>query len=267
MNSSDDPDEREEVRVALVMAATSGIGQGCAQALAQDHRIAICARSPRGVDSEVKRLRNLGAEAVGCAADVSDGDQLTRVFDLIGAAYGRLDVMVVNAGGPAPGAFMTLDDAAWQRGFELTFMSAIHAIRSAVPRMVGGGFGRIIVIGSSSVRQPIENLALSNVFRPALVGLVKTLAIELAPQGITVNMVSPGRVDTPRVRTLDEARARARGIAYEEFRANSERVIPLGRYGQPEDVAGLVAYLASEGAGYITGQSILVDGGMIPSLP
>jgi 3-oxoacyl-[acyl-carrier protein] reductase len=128
------------------------------------------------------------------------------------------------------------------------------------------GFGRIVVIGSSSVKQPIENLTLSNAFRPALLGVVKSLAPEVARDGVTVNMVSPGRIDTDRVRALDEARAQTQGISYDQYRSAFEKTIPAQRYGQPGDLGALVAFLASDAAGYITGQSILVDGGMVSAL-
>jgi 3-oxoacyl-[acyl-carrier protein] reductase len=255
-------------RVAIVMAASKGLGRGCAEALAaQGFRLVLCARNQQGVDEAVASIRRDGGDAIGCAADVSKAVDIRTVFEVADQTYGRVDALVANAGGPPPGAFESLSDDAWLQAFELTLMSAVRAINQAIPRMRAAGYGRIIVLGSSSVRMPLPNLALSNVFRPGLVGAVKTLAVELAGDGITVNMVSPGRVDTDRVRTLDEGRAKREGTTYEEARSRSERAIPIGRYGSPADVGELVAFLASERAGYITGQSILVDGGLVPSLP
>jgi 3-oxoacyl-[acyl-carrier protein] reductase len=219
------------------------------------------------VDDAVAAIGRDGGEAIGLAADVSKAGDIRTIFDLADQTYGRVDVLVANAGGPPPGPFESLTDEAWREAFELTLMSAVRSINLAIPRMRAVGYGRIIVLGSSSVRMPLANLALSNVFRPGLVGAVKTLAVELAGDGITVNMVSPGRVDTDRVRGLDEGRAKREGTTYEEARSRSERTIPMGRYGRPADVGELVAFLASERAGYITGQSILVDGGLVPSLP
>jgi 3-oxoacyl-[acyl-carrier protein] reductase len=257
-----------DARVSLVMAGTQGLGRGCAEALlSSGFRVAICARHQDGVDSALRELRETGGEVVGRAADVSRPDELASVFELVDEAFGRLDVLVVNAGGPKPGAFLSLGDDDWRAGFELTLMSAVTAIRTAIPRMRSNGYGRIVVLGSSSARMPIPNLALSNAFRPALDGVVKTLAAELAPEGVTVNMVCPGRIDTSRVRDLDESRARREGLTPEEVRVNSERSIPIGHYGAPRDVGGLTAFLASEQAGYITGQCILVDGGMVLALP
>jgi 3-oxoacyl-[acyl-carrier protein] reductase len=255
-------------RVALVMAASKGLGRGCADALAtHGFRIVLCARSKQGVEEAVSSIRQAGGEVVGCPADVSKAVDIPTIFNLADQTYGRLDALVVNAGGPPTGPFVSLTEEAWHQAFELTLMSAVRAINLAIPRMRAAGSGRIIVLGSSSVRMPIPNLALSNVFRPGLVGAVKTLAVELAKDGITVNMVSPGRVDTDRVRNLDEERAKREGTTYEEARSRSERTIPMGRYGRPADIGELVAFLASESAGYITGQSILVDGGLVPSLP
>jgi len=255
-------------RVAIVLAASKGLGRGCAEALAaQGFRLVICARNREGVDEAVASIHRNGGDAVGCAADVSKTVDISTVFELADKTYGRVDVLVANAGGPLPGAFESVTEEAWRQAFELTLMSAVRSINLAIPRMRTTGYGRIIVLGSSSVRMPLPNLALSNVFRPGLVGAVKTLAVELAGDNITVNMVSPGRVDTDRVRSLDEGRAKREGTSYEEARSRSERAIPMGRYGRPADVGELVAFLASEGSGYITGQSILVDGGLVPSLP
>src|SRR5690606_5709068 len=160
-----------------------------------------------------------------------------------------------------------LTEEDWSRGFELTLMSAVRLIRAAVPVMRDAGGGRIVVIGSSSVRVPIKGLTVSNVFRPALAGLVKDLAVQLARDGITINLACPGRFDTDRVRMLDEARALAEGLTPEEIRSRSESSIPIGRYGRPEEFGALVGFLVSPEASYVTGQTLVVDGAMVATLP
>ena len=255
-------------RAALVMAGTKGIGRGCAEQLAAAGlAVAVCARTGADVAATVEHLRGAGAQAHGIVADVSDPVDLAAAFDTVDEAFGRLDVLVANAGGPPPGDFMDLADEHWLIGYQLTLMSAVRAIRHAVPRMRTGRSGRIVVIGSSSVRQPVSGIALSNAFRPALAGVVKHLAAELAADGITVNMVSPGRIDTDRVRQLDERAAERSGSSYEAVRRTEEAGIPMGRYGAATEIGALVAFLASEQAGYITGQTPLVDGGLVRSLP
>src|SRR5579884_959335 len=254
-------------RVALVMAASKGLGYGCADAFAErGYSLVVCSRNAAELDTAAEKLRARGTTVEAVPADVSKSGDIERVFARARERFGHVDVLVCNAGGPPPGSFLQVSDDQWQAAFELTHMSAVRSMRLALAGMIERGFGWIIVIGSSSVKQPIENLTLSNAFRPALLGVVKSLAQEVAGNGVTVNIVSPGRIDTDRVRTLDESRARARGVTYEEFRREYERSLPVGRYGQPRDLGQLAAFLASDVAAYITGQSILVDGGMVSSL-
>jgi 3-oxoacyl-[acyl-carrier protein] reductase len=254
-------------RVALVMAASRGLGRGCAEALADaGFALAVCARRQAPLDELVAVLRERGAPVVGVTADVGTAEGVEALVSAALDAYGRVDVLVANAGGPPMGDFGSLGDDDWRAAFELTLMSAVRALRRCVPLMAASGFGRAIVIGSSSVRSPIPGLALSNAMRPALHGVVKTLAIEVAGQGVTVNLVSPGRIETDRSRAADEATAARAGTGYDEVRRASEASIPMGRYGRPAELGALVAFLASDAAGYITGQRILVDGGMVQCL-
>lgn len=260
-------DAEPHQRVALVMAASKGLGLASAEALAANgHRLVLCARRAGELHTAADRLRGVGAEVAAVPADVSREADLHAVFAAATERYGGVDVLVTNAGGPPPGHFLQLSDDQWHDAFELTFMSAVRMIRLTLPGMRERGFGRILVIGSSSVKQPIEGLTLSNAFRPALLGVVKSLAQEVAPDGVTVNMVSPGRIETDRLRALDESRARTQGVPYDQLRMASQQAIPAQRYGQPAELGSLVAFLASDAAEYITGQSILVDGGLVSAL-
>ena len=255
-------------RVAVVLAASKGLGRACAEALVDDGwKLVVCSRTDQGVGDTVAALRERGAVASGVVADVATVAGIGAVFAHLDATHARLDALVCNAGGPPPGTFLSLDDDAWARGYELTLMSAVRAIREAIPRMRETGYGRLIVLGSSSVRRPIPNLVLSNAYRPALAGVIKSLAVELGPDGITANMVSPGRIDTDRVRELDAKIGERQGLTPEQARAASESTIPMGRYGEPSDLAAAVAFLASPASGYVTGQSLMIDGGLVPTLP
>jgi 3-oxoacyl-[acyl-carrier protein] reductase len=255
-------------RVAVVLAGTRGLGRACAEALAEGgHAVVVCGRNEATLAETVESLRSLGGAAEGVVADVSDAAATEAVVEDAARAFGRVDVLVANAGGPPAGGFAELEAGDWDAAFRLTLMSAVVAIRSVVPLMRDQRRGRVVVIGSSSVRSPLTGLLLSNVFRPALDGLVKSLAVELGRDGITVNMVAPGKIDTERVRQLDRIRAERSGSSEADQRAQTESTIPAGRYGRPDELASLVRFLASDEAQYISGQCVLVDGGLVPTLP
>jgi 3-oxoacyl-[acyl-carrier protein] reductase len=207
-----------------------------------------------------------GGTVLGLQADVSDAAQVARVVESAAGALGGLDVLVSNAGGPPPGSFDALDDAAWAAAVELTLMSVVRSVRAALPHLERSEGAAVLALASSSVKAPIPNLTLSNVLRPAVQALVKTLSIELAERGIRVNTLSPGRVLTPRITQLDEARAQREGSTVNAVREASVRAIPLGRLGDPDEFGKVAAFLVSDAASYMTGSSLLVDGGAVRCL-
>lgn len=257
-----------EDRVALVTAGTAGLGLGAARQLARSGlSVVVCGRDRHRLDAAVSDLALTGAHVTGLVADVREPEELVALHEEVARIHGRLDVLVANSGGPRKGSFGDLDDAAWSEGIELVLLSVVRSVRLALPQLRRSPAGRVVVIGSSSVRRPIPDLTLSNVLRPALAGLVKSLVGELGKDGITINLVAPGRIDTDRVRAMDAWNAERRGLGPADVRAASQASIPMGRYGRPEEFGAVVAYLASMEARYLTGQTILVDGGHAPTLP
>ena len=250
-------------RRALVTGASRGLGRAIALALAAEGaEVVAVARAP-------ERLNELAAAATPGAGVIT-----ARACDLgseasiqgLGELLGRTDVLVVNSGGPPPGQASESADAAWIRQFESMFLSAVRLTRLALPGMRARGFGRIIAVVSSGVVQPIPNLGMSNAIRLALVGWAKTLAGEVARDGITVNCIAPGRIATDRVAELDQSRAKSEGISVADVERQSRATIPAGRYGNTAEFAAVVAFLASEHASYMTGGIVRVDGGMIRSV-
>lgn len=254
---------------ALVLAGTSGLGRGTAEALAGDGAVVvICGRDEeraRGVADEIAQ-GNPGATVHGVGADVSDAEQLERLVDRAVELLGGLDLLLLNAGGPPPGNFEELDDDAWAKAYELTLMSVVRTVRLTLPHLRAAGGGSIVAVGSSTLRQAAPNLTLSNSVRPAVQALLKELATTLGPDGIRVNMVSPGRIVTPRLDSLDGKRAALDGTTVEAVRENTARSIPLRRLGRSDEFGKVAAFLLSDAASYVTGQSVLVDGGLITAL-
>lgn len=251
-------------RTAFVAASTRGLGRAIARALLDGGaRVAVNGRDP---DAVARSVAELGDGAVAAPGDLTDPVGLDAAVDGAAATLGGLDILVTNGGGPKGGGFATLDDADWRAGFELVLLSTVRLLRRALPYLRARGSGRIVAVVSSSVRQPIEGLALSNAFRPALAALVKDLALELAGEGILVNAAAPGRFDTDRVRELDLARAARAGVDPAEFRRRYEATIPIGRYGDPAEFARAVSFLASPANTYVTGQTLFVDGGLVRAL-
>jgi 3-oxoacyl-[acyl-carrier protein] reductase len=254
-------------KAAIVAASSRGLGKAVATALAAEGAsVLVFSRSANAMAAAQEIRRLTGAAAVGVQADVTRPSDLEHVVSEALSHFGRLDILVNNAGGPPPGTFEQLSDERWQEAVELTLMSAIRLTRLCIPHLRASGRGRIINLTSVATREPIPNLILSNAIRAAVVGWSETLASELAKDAILVNCVAPGRIDTERVRELDEANAMRQGVTYQQARAQQESAIPLGRYGSPDEFGAVVAFLASERASYVTGTTVYVDGGRLASV-
>jgi len=251
-------------KVALVTAASKGLGQAVALRLAQEGaHVAICARGRESLREGVARIEaETGHEPLALPADVSDPAAADALVKATVKRFGRLDVLVINAGGPPPGQFLDLTPKDWEDAARLTLMSAVRLCYAAVPLMKEQGAGSILAMTSITVKQPLPNLILSNSLRLGVTGLVKTLADELAPFGIRVNSICPGWTHTARVDQLLRDQAARNGTTPEEEAAKITAAIPLGRIGRPEEFAAAAAFLVSDAASYVTGVSLLVDGGM-----
>lgn len=255
-------------RVALIAASSRGLGRACAHILsAEEAKVAICARDDKTLRATADEIaRDTGNQVLAIVADLTSARDCRRVVQETIDFFGGLHVLVTNNGGPAAGYFFDFDDNEWYRTVDLTLMSAVRLIRAAVPQMREQKWGRIINITSVSVKEPLDNLILSNSVRAGVIGMARTLANQLAAEGITVNNVLPGHILTGRVIELAENQARAQGKSPDEVLASFAASIPVGRVGKPEELAALVAFLASEQAAYINGTSILVDGGRYKGL-
>ena len=255
-------------KTVLVTASSKGLGRACALALSQEGaRVAICARESQALECAATEIRQAtGNEVLSMPADLSRDEDCRRVVEDTVAHFGALHVLVTNNGGPPPGDFLAFSDDDWYRAVDLTLMSAVRLVRAALPIMQQQQWGRIVNIVSITAREPLDNLVLSNALRPGVIGMARTLANQVAAVGITVNNVLPGMMRTDRVEQLAEAQANKQGIAVEEVLRGYAAPVPVGRVGRPEELAALVAFLASEQAAYINGVSILVDGGRFRGL-
>jgi 3-oxoacyl-[acyl-carrier protein] reductase len=255
-------------KVAVVCAASKGLGKSSAVGLAAEGvDLVICARGEETLQQTADEITQAhGVKVVTIGADLSKEGDCNRLIETAQREFGGLDILVNNAGGPPPGFFMEFSDAQWEAGFEQNFMSAVRLIRMAVPIMQGRGGGRIINIVSLSVKQPIENLIISNSIRAAVIGLTKTLSQQFGKDGITFNNVLPGTILTDRVRTTSRSTAEREGISIDEVLERGGKAVPMGRIGQPDDLGSFVVYLASARAEWITGTSTQIDGGAYKGL-
>lgn len=251
-------------KVALVAGSSAGMGRAVAEALAQEGCDLFLAarREERLAEVSGDLRRRFGVKVLFRAADLTDNGAVSTLLKDLHEGYGRCDVLVTNAGGPPSGeAFSLLTEEALRKGWELTFLSAVRLIRGVLPGMRERKWGRVVAITSVSVWEPIPGLLLSNAYRPALTGLLKTLAHEAAADGVTVNSVCPGYTDTRRLGDLAAATAEREGTSVEAVRASWEASIPAKRLGDPREIAAAVAFLCSEQAAYLTGVALPVDGG------
>jgi 3-oxoacyl-[acyl-carrier protein] reductase len=256
-------------RVALVNAASRGIGRATAAALAAEGaRLVISGRDEAAITTAAAQIADAtGAQVVGVAADVAAAGTAERLVAAAVDRFGGLDILVNNSGGPPGGVFTDFDDAAWQDAFDLLLLSVVRMVRAALPYLRDGG-GAVINIASTSVKQPIPGLILSNSLRAGVAGLARTLADELAADQIRVNNVLPGSILTDRLRSVSRAdRASEAGLAVDDLiRAEVGARVPLGRVGEVTDMAALITFLCSPAAAYITGQTIAVDGGLLRAI-
>jgi 3-oxoacyl-[acyl-carrier protein] reductase len=252
-------------KVAMVAGASRGLGYAVARGLAAEGvRVSISSRNDASIADAARRIAaETYSDTLATPVDVRSADAIASWHARTVEKFGGVDLLFVNAGGPPAGPSLSFDDAQWVAAFETLVLSAVRMVRLAVPSMKARGGGAIIVSTSSAVKEPIPNLALSNIVRSSVAAMAKTLANELAADQIRVNHLLPGRIDTDRVRELDTIRGKATNASADAVRETYQKTIPLGRYGKPEEYASAAVFLFSDAARYITGASLQVDGGMI----
>jgi 3-oxoacyl-[acyl-carrier protein] reductase len=251
-------------KVALIAGASRGLGFGVAQALAREGAlVSIASRDEAAIKSAASHL---GRDVLATALDVRSDEGIQKWAQATIKRFGGIDLLFTNSGGPPAGPAISFDDAMWQDAVNLLLFSTLRRVRAAVPSMQARGGGAILMSTSSSVKEPIPNLGLSTVLRAAVSALSKTLSLELAPSRIRVNQIIPGRIDTDRVRHLDQINAKKQNITTDEAKARAESAIPMGRYGDSEEFGRVAAFLLSDATAYVTGATLQVDGGMIRSV-
>jgi 3-oxoacyl-[acyl-carrier protein] reductase len=255
-------------RVAIVAASSQGIGRATAEALAAEGcRVAMCARNATTLQAAAERIeKQYRTEVFTQALDVTDAEAVHHFVDAVVARFGGVDICVTNAGGPPAKGFLAASLEEWRKAVDLNFLSTVYFAREVIPHMQRRRWGRIITITSITTKQPVADLVLSNAVRAAVVGLVKSLANEFGKDGILVNNVGPGYTATDRLKELAKTRSAASGKSEKEISDGWSADAPLKRLGEPREVADAIVWLASERASYVTGQTVLVDGGLYKGL-
>jgi 3-oxoacyl-[acyl-carrier protein] reductase len=250
-------------KVVLLTGASKGMARVAALHFAEEGcKVAICARDEKALNDTANQMRKQsGVDVLAKVADVTKPAEVQEFVATAVKKFGRVDICVANAGGPPAKTFSQTEIKDWEAAIQLSFMSVIHLAKEVLPLMQKSKWGRFITITSTSVRQPIPDIVLSSAIRPAVVGLVKSLAIEYGKYGITVNNVAPGYTATERLIELSASRAKEAGVSEKEIHDQWAKAIPMGRIAEPADIADTIVWLASDRASYITGQTIMVDGG------
>src|SRR4029453_2543644 len=253
---------------AMIGGGSRGLGLAVARTLAgEGAQVSIASRNPDAIKAAGARIQQeSGGQVLTFAADLASDTAIAEWHRTTVDRFGPVDLLFTNSGGPPAGRVLDFDDAGWRAAFELLLLSVIRQVRLVVPSMEARGGGAILMSTSSAVKEPIANIALSNVVRASVAALAKTLALELAASKIRVNQLVPGRIGTDRVREIDEINAKKAGISPDEQRQRSVSTIPLGRYGEPDEYGRMAAFLLSDAAAYITGASVQVDGGLVRGL-
>ena len=255
-------------RIAIVAASSQGIGRATAEALAAEGcRVAMCARNPQTLQAAAEGIgKQCGTQMFAQALDVTDAEAVHRFVEAVASKFGGVDICVTNAGGPPAKGFLAASVEEWQKAVDANFLSTVYFAREVIPHMQRKHWGRIITITSITTKQPVPDLVLSNAVRAAVVGLVKSLANEFGKDGILVNNVGPGYTATDRLKELAKTRSAATGMSEQEIFEGWSADAPLKRLGEPREVADTIVWLASERASYVTGQTVLVDGGLYKGL-
>lgn len=245
---------------ALVLGGSKGLGRGIAEALAAEG--AIVALTGRDLAKAQQSAAQIGDSVRGLALDLANPDAIDPFLDRLVADFGKIDILVLNGGGPPPSLAAEIDPAFWRAQFDTMVLAGMRITNRLLPSMRQNGWGRIMAVASTSIREPIPGLTASNALRSAVAGWLKTLAGEVAAEGVTVNMLLPGRLATDRTLSFDRIDAESEGLSIETVAARSQSDIPIGRYGTPAEFGAAAAFLASQQAGYITGVALPIDGGL-----